>query len=118
MGDPGPSGRVLPHVANIRRVIQHVTLAVPPARAEACGRFWALLGFEPVEPPESLRERAAWWQKGVQQVHLLRAEDGGPRRGGSPVAPQGEDWGDTPARGPAARVEPEERAPALGAAPG
>jgi catechol 2,3-dioxygenase-like lactoylglutathione lyase family enzyme len=60
-------------------VIQHVALETAPAGAEAAEAFWRLLGFEPVEPPESLRDRAAWLQKGPTQVHLLWTEE--------PVAP-------------------------------
>jgi catechol 2,3-dioxygenase-like lactoylglutathione lyase family enzyme len=60
-------------------VIQHVALETSPADAEAADAFWRLLGFEPVDPPETLRDRAAWLQKGPTQVHLLWAD--------APVAP-------------------------------
>jgi catechol 2,3-dioxygenase-like lactoylglutathione lyase family enzyme len=90
-------------------VIQHVSLAVPPRLVEACGRFWALLGFAPVDPPPSLRDRAAWWQKGVQQVHLLRAEEGAPGPGGSHVALEVDDWDEVLGRLREAGFAPEER---------
>jgi catechol 2,3-dioxygenase-like lactoylglutathione lyase family enzyme len=37
--------------------------------------FWALLGFERVEPPEGLLDRAAWVQRAGTQVHLLFSEE-------------------------------------------
>ena len=41
----------------------------------ACVSFWALLGFEPVDPPSALTGRAAWVQAGPTQIHLLFADD-------------------------------------------
>jgi catechol 2,3-dioxygenase-like lactoylglutathione lyase family enzyme len=55
-------------------MIQHVALEVREQDVEACLRFWALLGFEQVDPPEALATRAAWMQAGETQVHLLFAE--------------------------------------------
>lgn len=43
--------------------------------AAACVRFWALLGFAEVEPPESLRGDTRWVERGGQQIHLLLADD-------------------------------------------
>jgi catechol 2,3-dioxygenase-like lactoylglutathione lyase family enzyme len=60
-------------------VIQHVALETSRADAEAAEAFWRLLGFAPVDPPETLRNRAAWLQKGPTQVHLLWSDE--------PVAP-------------------------------
>ena len=60
-------------------MIQHVALEIRPAEVDACVRFWALLGFERVQPPAALSERAAWVQRGETQVHLLLADE--------PVAP-------------------------------
>jgi catechol 2,3-dioxygenase-like lactoylglutathione lyase family enzyme len=60
-------------------VIQHVALETARSDGEAAAAFWRLLGFEPVDPPESLRGRAAWLQRGSTQVHLLWSDD--------PVAP-------------------------------
>ncbi|MEJ7825712.1 MAG: VOC family protein [Solirubrobacteraceae bacterium] len=54
-------------------MIQHVAIEVPKQQAEACARFWALLGFARVEPPPSLASRAIWVQAGATQVHLLFA---------------------------------------------
>jgi catechol 2,3-dioxygenase-like lactoylglutathione lyase family enzyme len=55
-------------------VIQHVALEVREQDVAACVRFWALLGFEQVDPPAALRARAAWLQAGGTQIHLLFAE--------------------------------------------
>ena len=60
-------------------VIQHVALETSRADAEAALHFWRLVGFEQVEPPETLRERADWLQLGPTQIHLLWSD--------SPVAP-------------------------------
>ena len=46
---------------------------------QAARRFWELLGFHEVEPPETLRDRAAWMERRGTQVHLLWTEQ--------PVAP-------------------------------
>jgi catechol 2,3-dioxygenase-like lactoylglutathione lyase family enzyme len=56
-------------------VIQHVAIEVRGADVEACVRFWALLGFERVEPPATLAARSAWMQAGGTQVHLLLADE-------------------------------------------
>jgi len=52
-------------------VIGHVALELRESDVEACVGFWALLGFERVDPPPSLAARAAWVQAGVTQIHLL-----------------------------------------------
>jgi catechol 2,3-dioxygenase-like lactoylglutathione lyase family enzyme len=54
--------------------IHHVALETRPQDLDAEIRFWGLLGFEQVEPPETLRERATWVQRGDTQIHLLYAE--------------------------------------------
>jgi catechol 2,3-dioxygenase-like lactoylglutathione lyase family enzyme len=59
--------------------LHHVALETRPGDVEAELRFWALLGFERVEPPATLRERAVWIQREGTQVHLMYAED--------PIAP-------------------------------
>lgn len=55
-------------------MIQHVAIEVRERDAEACARFWALLGFERVDAPESLASRVIWVQSGGTQVHLLFAD--------------------------------------------
>jgi catechol 2,3-dioxygenase-like lactoylglutathione lyase family enzyme len=56
-------------------MIQHVAIEIREADAAAYTGFWALLGFERVQPPEALAKRAVWVQRGETQVHLLFAED-------------------------------------------
>lgn len=62
--------------------LQHVSLETRPGDVEAEVRFWALLGFERIEPPGALSERAAWLRGGPTQIHLLYAA-------APVVAPQG-----------------------------
>jgi catechol 2,3-dioxygenase-like lactoylglutathione lyase family enzyme len=61
--------------------LQHVSLETRRGDVDAEVAFWTLLGFSPVEPPASLRDRATWLQApdGFSQIHLLYADD--------PVAP-------------------------------
>lgn len=75
-------------------MIQHVTLEIAPERIPDCLSFYALLGFREIEPPSTLRERAAWLERGATQIHLMRVDE--------PVAlPRGhvavvvEDWAST-----------------------
>jgi len=56
-------------------MLQHVALETRRADVDAALSFWSLLGFERVEPPLSLRERAVWVQRGGTQVHLLLTEE-------------------------------------------
>ena len=56
-------------------MVQHVTLELRREQADDCVAFWKLLGFERVDPPESLADRAAWMEKGPVQVHLMWVED-------------------------------------------
>lgn len=60
-------------------MIHHVALEVRRDDADACERFWGLLGFTRVDPPASLRDRAVWVERDDTQIHLLYADD--------PVAP-------------------------------
>lgn len=54
--------------------VQHVTLEVRRELEAECVGFYELLGFERVEPPPSLADRAAWVQAGAVQVHLMWVE--------------------------------------------
>lgn len=56
-------------------MVQHVTLEVRRQQGEECAAFWELLGFERVEPPPSLADRAAWLQHGSTQIHLMWVEE-------------------------------------------
>ncbi|MBA2347625.1 MAG: hypothetical protein H0V81_04950 [Solirubrobacterales bacterium] len=55
--------------------LHHVALEVREADAGEEVTFWALLGFAEVEPPEALRDRSRWVQRGATQVHLLFSAD-------------------------------------------
>jgi len=52
-------------------MIQHVALETAPADGPAAVAFWQDVGFAVVQPPERLRERAAWLERGGTQIHLL-----------------------------------------------
>jgi catechol 2,3-dioxygenase-like lactoylglutathione lyase family enzyme len=60
-------------------VLQHVALETSRADGAAATAFWRLLGFDEVDPPQTLRDRAGWLQRGETQIHLLWSDD--------PVAP-------------------------------
>ena len=55
--------------------VHHAALETRPADADALVAFFVLLGFEEVEPPESLRGGTRWVQSGATQVHLLLTDD-------------------------------------------
>ena len=55
--------------------IQHVSLEVDPSQIEEEARFWELLGFEPIEPPEGIGNSSVWMGAGKQAVHLLAVDD-------------------------------------------
>jgi catechol 2,3-dioxygenase-like lactoylglutathione lyase family enzyme len=90
-------------------MLHHVSIETRPDDVEAELGFWALLGFERVDPPEALQDRAAWVERAGTQVHLLYAEQ-------TVVPPQGhiavveEDWVRTVARLEGAGFEVEPRA--------
>ena len=87
--------------------MHHVALEVVEGDADRDVAFWALLGFEEVEPPGTLRSKSRWVERKGTQIHLLFAE-------AEPVvAPEGhvaviaEDFDATLARLRAAGFEPE-----------
>jgi hypothetical protein len=55
-------------------VLQHVSLEVPPERVRDCVAFWALLGFNEIEPPPSLR-RFTWVERDGTHIHLIPRDD-------------------------------------------
>ena len=55
-------------------MLHHVAIEVRRGDAPRCADFYRLLGFEPVAPPDSLRDRALWLERQGTQVHLLFAE--------------------------------------------
>ena len=61
-------------------MIHHVALEVRRDDVGAAVEFFALLGFERVDPPPSLADRAVWVERAGTQVHLRLSED--------PVAPR------------------------------
>ena len=52
-------------------MLQHVTLEVRPEQVEQCVRFWALLGFEPVDRPPALPPNSVWVERQGTQIHVL-----------------------------------------------
>ena len=61
--------------------LQHVSVELREAGVPAELEFWALLGFERVEPPVPINEIAVWVQRDGTQIHFLFTEQ--------PVVPQG-----------------------------
>jgi catechol 2,3-dioxygenase-like lactoylglutathione lyase family enzyme len=55
-------------------VLQHVSIEVDPADADAAVEFFGLLGFERVESPEALGGRVTWVERAGTQVHLIHTE--------------------------------------------
>jgi catechol 2,3-dioxygenase-like lactoylglutathione lyase family enzyme len=53
-------------------MLHHVTLEVAPRDVERSLELWALLGFEPVEPPPALAETFVWVEHSGTQIHLER----------------------------------------------
>ena len=95
--------------------LQHVSLEVTQDEVPRELEFWQLLGFEPVEPPGTLGERAAWVQRDGTQIHLLFADDPvRPPQGHAAVV--AEDWEAAMARLRGAGLEPDERTRHWGAA--
>jgi hypothetical protein len=56
-------------------MLQHVTIELTADQVDACVAFYALLGFDQVEPPESLAGRATWVESAGTQVHLMPVDD-------------------------------------------
>lgn len=56
-------------------MVQHVTLEVRREQGEECAAFWGLLGFERIDPPPSLADRAAWLESGATQIHLMWVDE-------------------------------------------
>lgn len=59
--------------------LHHVALETAKADREPLVRFFALLGFVEVPPPESLLGATRWVERDGRQIHLLFADE--------PVAP-------------------------------
>lgn len=55
-------------------MLHHVGIEVAPADVDATVGFFELLGFERVEPPETLREYT-WVERDGTQIHLMPREE-------------------------------------------
>jgi catechol 2,3-dioxygenase-like lactoylglutathione lyase family enzyme len=55
-------------------MLHHIGIEVKPAEIERAVELWHLLGFELVEPPESLRE-FTWLERKGTQIHLMPTEE-------------------------------------------
>lgn len=55
-------------------MLQHVSVEVRPDQVDACVAFWNLLGFERVDPPESLQQ-FTWVERAGTQIHLMPFDD-------------------------------------------
>ena len=58
----------------LRRVLQHVSIEIPPGEADRAVEFWSLIGFEEVESPEPLGGSVRWLEREGTQVHLILTE--------------------------------------------
>jgi hypothetical protein len=56
-------------------MLQHVTIELTADQVDACVGFYRLLGFDQVDPPESLAGRATWVESAGTQVHLMPVDD-------------------------------------------
>ena len=54
-------------------MLHHVGIEVSPADIERSVELWRLLGFEVVQPPESLSE-FTWLEREGTQIHLMPTE--------------------------------------------
>jgi catechol 2,3-dioxygenase-like lactoylglutathione lyase family enzyme len=54
-------------------MLHHVGIEVTPTEIERTAELFQLLGFDLVEPPETLRE-FTWLERGGTQVHLMPSE--------------------------------------------
>jgi len=55
--------------------VHHAALETRPSDGDALVAFFALLGFDEVEPPPTLRGGTRWVQRGQTQVHLLLTDE-------------------------------------------
>ena len=55
-------------------MLHHIGIEIAPADVEAAVGFFELLGFERVEPPETLLEYT-WLERDGTQVHLMPEEE-------------------------------------------
>ena len=55
-------------------MLHHVGIEVAPADVERAVEFFALLGFERVEPPPTLAASFTWLERDGTQIHLMHEE--------------------------------------------
>ncbi len=55
-------------------MLQHVSIELPGAEVERTVAFWALLGFERVEPPDPLAGHVTWLEREGTQIHLIHTD--------------------------------------------
>lgn len=55
-------------------MLHHVGIEIMPTDVDHAVEFFALLGFERVEPPPALAEDFTWLERGGTQIHLLHDE--------------------------------------------
>ncbi len=55
-------------------MLQHVSLEIAPAEADAAIGFWELLGFARVEAPEALGGYVTWVEREGTQIHLIHTD--------------------------------------------
>lgn len=56
-------------------MLQHVALEIRPEQLQECADLYRLLGFEEVDPPETIADRAVWMERKGTQLHLLKTEE-------------------------------------------
>lgn len=56
-------------------MLQHVSIEVTEEQVAPCVAFYRLLGFDRVEPPPTLADRATWLERDGTQVHLMLVDD-------------------------------------------
>ncbi len=52
-------------------MLHHVGIELQPADVERAVEFFALLGFEEVEPPPALADGFTWLERDGTQIHLM-----------------------------------------------
>jgi hypothetical protein len=55
-------------------MLQHVGIELQPADLDRAVEFFALLGFEEVEPPPALADGFTWLERDGTQIHLMHEE--------------------------------------------
>jgi catechol 2,3-dioxygenase-like lactoylglutathione lyase family enzyme len=63
-------------------MLQHVTLEIGHDQVGDSLAFWALLGFERIQPPPLLRDRFVWVGRHGTQIHLMPLDDPQPTNRG------------------------------------